>query len=82
MDKIIDFKYKGKRYVLKESNLAEIEGVRLDKWGRTILLINKNLSPYKRNLALHRLITGRGLRTLQNKKSYMADSMSNMCPSV
>lgn len=58
------FKYKGKVFMLIESDLAFIPGRKFRKNGVELISINKNLPERKKQLALHKLITGRGLINL------------------
>ncbi|WP_026883465.1 hypothetical protein [Clostridium akagii] len=59
-------KYKGRKYRIVESQLFldGLSGVRITRNGVTLIILSKHLEDYKRNLELHRLITGRGLRNI------------------
>lgn len=63
------FKYKGEIYHVAEANdLPVLPGVRFKGQGVTILLLDKNLPFRKKQLELHRLLTGRGLRDIRTNK--------------
>lgn len=68
--KINVFKYKGKVFLVAENDTIKGEkaGVRFNNEGKgtdIIIILNKNLEPYKKRIGLHRLITGRGLRPIK-----------------
>jgi hypothetical protein len=61
-------KYKGKRFYLVENSLGFIPGYRFKCHGISIISINKDLSNRDKQLQLHRLLNGRGLRDVRSGK--------------
>lgn len=66
---MIKLKYKGKNYKVIESQLSlkGLPGIREVINGVTLIILYNSLKGYKRNLEIHRLITGRGLRDIRPK---------------
>lgn len=62
-------KYRGRKFYLTENNISFMPGFRFKANGLDIISINKNLSKRDKQLQLHRLITGRGLRDIRSNRS-------------
>ncbi len=65
--KYIKVRYKGTEYRITKSDLPieELPGVRVQKKGIIFIVLFNHCKGYKRRLAFHRLITGRGLRDIR-----------------
>jgi len=60
-------KYKGQIFVIIESEKkGKIPGIRFRKEGINIILLNSSLPKRKKQLEFHKLLTGRGLRCIEN----------------
>lgn len=66
------FKYKGQKFILAENESSSVPGFRIKKYGIAFIFIKKNLSARKRNLELHRFITGRRIRCKKVKNVELA----------
>lgn len=63
-----NFKYGGRQFtIVYNPTAANINGVRFDIQDITSIVINNNLQSRKKQLLIHKLITGRRLRNLHNK---------------
>lgn len=61
-------KYRGKQYILTENKFNFVPGFIYNYKGLNIVSVSRNLPKWKRQLELHRLITGRGLRDIRTGK--------------
>ncbi|CAB1255416.1 hypothetical protein CLOSBL3_13131 [Clostridiaceae bacterium BL-3] len=61
------FKYRGQKFILAENESGSVPRFRIKKYGIAFIFIKKNLSARKRNLELHRLITGKRVRSKKVK---------------
>lgn len=62
-------KYKGKIFVIIETEMkGKLPGIRGGKNGVVRILLNTNLPKRKKQLEFHRLLTGRGLKYIENGK--------------
>lgn len=63
-----NFKYGGRKFtIVYNPTAASVSGVRCDIQDITSIVINNNLSIRKKQLLLHKLITGRRIKDFNNR---------------
>lgn len=67
---MIEFKYRGRKYILLGSNLEAIQGYRANILGNTCLIINNNISKMDKQITLHKLIKGKKLSNIMTGKPF------------
>jgi len=62
-------KYKGQKFIIVEAEMkSKLPGLRTKRYGVNRVLLNKDLGERTKQLELHRLLTGRGLRDIRTKR--------------